>query len=207
MFNVSKSAPPAGPFAYNAPVVVALVRNDFYDKCYLCEEKTPRHLEVEHFYPQAFCQHLINDWQNLLCICGKCNKLRPKTINTINENEVLNCCVDDVENSITLRFDEKTSSLQIAANDVSVKARNTVYLLEKIHNGKNTTSVSHIDLQKLMATELAELEEEIGYFATTVLKNAFRKKIQKRLSRTSCFSAVKRTFIKDRHPEFIDLFD
>lgn len=207
MFNVTKSAAPAEPFAYNDPAVVALVRNDFHDKCYLCEEKALRHLEVEHFYPQAYYPHLTNDWDNLLCICEKCNKIRPKAINTDDKNEVLNCWVDDVETAITLRYNEAGDNVEIQSNALSVKTINTIDLLHRIHNGINTTSNSYVDLRRLIAEELGKLVEAIGYFETTVLKRAFREKIKAQLSRTSCFSAVKRTFIRDRHPSFVPLFD
>lgn len=207
MFNVTKSSPPAEPFAYNDPAVVALVRNDFHDKCYLCEEKPLRHLEVEHFYPQAYYPHLVNNWYNLLCICEKCNKIRPKEINTKNENEVLNCWADDVETAITLRYDETADIVEIKPNDHSVKTANTTELLQKIHNGLKTTSLSYVDLRRLIAEELAELSKEIEYFETTVLKSVFKARISKRLSRTACFSAIKRTFIQEKHPTLINLLN
>ena len=103
MFNVVKSPVPSGNFKYTDQHIIDLVKADFFYKCYLCEEKIPRHLEVEHFYPQKYFPHLENDWTNLLCICEKCNKIRRKNINTTNENEVLDCCTADVENMILLK--------------------------------------------------------------------------------------------------------
>jgi hypothetical protein len=161
MFNVSKSAAPSSPFSYHDPAIVALVRKDFYDKCYLCEEKVPRHLEVEHFYPQAFYPHLEK----------RCNKIRPKKINTSNEDEVLNCIEDDVESLIGLRFDEANNSIEISTNTGSQKVQNTLALLNRIHNGFSTASLSFLDLRKLIAEELAELEAEIYFF-----ENRFSKK-------------------------------
>ncbi len=207
MFNVVKSIAPRTDFSYHDNDVVALVKADFFDKCYLCEEKTPRHLEVEHFYPQAYYPHQINDWNNLLCICEKCNKIRPKKINTTATDEVLNCCTEDVEAAITLRYRETNSTLEIVSNNVSAKTQNTANLLNKIHNGIGSLSLSFVDLRKLMTEELAELLVEIEYFETTILKTVFRERIKKRLSRASCFTAVKRTFIKDKHPELTFLFD
>jgi uncharacterized protein (TIGR02646 family) len=207
MFNVVKSAAPRPVFLYNDSDIVALVKSDFSDKCYLCEEKTPRHLEVEHFYPQAIYPHLINDWANLLCICEKCNKIRPKKINTLNDDEVLNCCIDDVETTIKLKYSEINGTIEINSDSSSIKKENTVNLLNKIHNGIATESLSYIALRRMIAEELAELVKEIEYLETTILKSVFKERITKRLSRTSCFSAIKRNFITEEHPILASLFD
>lgn len=164
MFNVVKSPAPQGDFLYNDVIVVELIRQDFFDKCYLCEEKTPRHLEVEHFYPLSYFPHLKNDWNYLLCICNKCNKIRPKNINTTDENEVLDCCTTDVENLILLKFNNSDSSISFTGANGNIIITNTIKLLQRIHNGIDTASNSYIDLRKLIAQELAELEDEINSF-------------------------------------------
>jgi hypothetical protein len=207
MFNVTKSAAPTGGFKYNDNAIERQVKDDFFDKCYLCEEKVPRHLEVEHFYPQAHYPHLVHHWDNLLCICQKCNKIRPKQINTTNEDEVLNCCEEDVEVLIQLRFLAKEKKVEITGSSQQ-KIKNTIELLDRIHNGGNKTkSNSYSDLQKLIVKELAKLEEDITNLMNYQLEKPFKDKIKQRLSRQSAFMAIKRTYINDFNPEFTELFD
>lgn len=206
MFNVQKSPAPTGHFRYNDHSVQRQVKDDFFGKCYLCEEKTPRHLEVEHFYPQAYYPHLVHDWNNLLCICEKCNKIRPKQINTHSGNEVLNCCEEDVESLIRLRYLAKEQAVQFGTAS-NAKVEQTIDLLQRIHNGLGTQSKSYVDLRKLIAQELSKLEDDINNWMEYDLEKPFKEKIKSRLSRRSAFTAIKRTYISDNYPEFIELFD
>lgn len=206
MFKVTKSDKPAGDFKYNDAAIVALVKADFLYKCYLCEEKTPRHLEVEHFYPQAYFPEKIHDWDNLICICEKCNKIRPKKINTDDTDKVVNPCIDKVETLIQLKYNPSDYSVTISSEDASTIVTNSINLLEKIHNGTNTKSLSFIDLRKLIAEDIAALEEDISNL-NTVIENVFRKRIAKRLSRQSAFFAIKKTFIMENNPELQNLIE
>ena len=207
MFNVKKSDKPAGDFLYNDGHIVKLVKADFFDKCYLCEEKTPRHLEVEHFYPQAYYPEKIHDWNNLICICEKCNKIRPKIINTDKDDSVLNPCTDNVETLIELKYNPADYSISITSGKADIVVSNSINLLERIHNGINTASLSFTDLRKLIATEIAELEDEIYNLYNYQLEKVFTKRIKERLTRQSAFFAIKKTFIQENNPELSDLIE
>jgi hypothetical protein len=205
MFNVKKSSAPVNNFIYTDQFIVDLVKADFFNKCYLCEEKTPRHLEIDHFYPKGYFLHLENVWTNLLCICEKCNKIRPKNINTSIKNQVLDCCIADVENLILLKFNTSVSSISFKGKGQDSIVKNTIQLLQRIHNGIGTTSNSYIDLRRLIANELAALEEEIANYETYTLGKVFKERIRKRVSRQCAFFAVKKTYLTENHPEFLEL--
>jgi len=207
MFKVTKSEMPAGDFKYTDKAVKEQIKKDFFHKCYLCEEKTPRHLEVEHFYPQSSFPEKKHDWDNLICICEKCNKIRPKKINTGEEDAVLNPCKDDVEKLIQLRYNCVDYSVSVSSGAATTIINNTIGLLHRIHNGADSLSYSFIDLRKLIAAELTELEEEINNLSIYNLEAVFTKRIQKRLSRQSAFTAIKKTFILENYPAFKNLFD
>jgi HNH endonuclease len=207
MFNVKKSDRPAGDFKYNDGHIIKLVRADFFDKCYLCEEKTPRHLEVEHFYPKAYHPDKIHDWDNLICICEKCNKIRPKKINTNDVDMVLNPCIDDAESLILLKYNPADSSISISSAEKNIVITNSIELLQRIHNGVNTASFSYVDLRKLIAEEIAALEDDINNLNTYLLEKPFREKIRKKLSRQSAFFAVKKIYIIENNPELSDLIE
>lgn len=201
MFNVKKSEKPLGNFKYNDERIVASVKEDFFYKCYLCEEKTPRHLEVEHFYPQAYFNDKIHDWDNLICICEKCNKIRPKKINTDNTNSVLNPCTDKVETLIHLKYNTSDYSIIISSPETSSIIQKSIDLLDKIHNGIATTSSSYVDLRKLIAEEIAALEDDINNLNTYLIEKPFKEKIKRRLTRQSPFFAIKKTYILENIPE------
>ena len=207
MFNVTKSEIPAGDFKYTDEAIKAQIKEDFFYKCYLCEEKTPRHLEVEHFYPQRYFPKKKHDWNNLICICEKCNKIRPKKINTGEEDAVLNPCKDNVESLIQLQYNVIDYSISVRSGNATTIINNTIGLLNKIHNGTDSLSYSFTDLRKLIAAELTELEEEIYNLSMYNLENVFTKRIKKRLSRQSAFTAIKKTFISENYPAFKKLFD
>ena len=209
MFNVTKSAAPATPFTYQDELVVQQIKDDFFDKCYLCEEKVPRHLEVEHFYPQLHFPLLINNWNNLICICEKCNKIRPKNINTVGQ-EVYDPCTHDVDNFIKLKFNDSQEidiNIVDTTNPLDV---NTKALLDRIHNGIGSKSLSYKDLRKLIINEVAEFELAIENYFTTNIKDGYRVLIKKYLSNKSAFTAFKRWIVRDNPKysvEFLVLFD
>ncbi len=138
------------------------LKKEFFNLCYLCESRDLRNFEIEHFYPQGdkFFPEKINDWDNLFLICGKCNTVRPKNINTKGE-EVFNNCIENVENLITLSYDKKNEQIKIESSEDTTKAKNTVKLLERIYNGKGSLSTDYIELQ-------TEIKNKIEHFKTAL---------------------------------------
>lgn len=163
MINIKRSSEPKESFHYKDEVVKTKLKQDFYNLCYLCEEYSPRHQEVDHFSPQKHDRKKVNTWENLFLICEKCNKIRPKDINSCPEKEVYNNCIDDVENLILLSFDFETKSVKFISSENSTKSVNTINLLERIYNGKASTSLDYLELQK-------ELKNKMDYF-NSILRN------------------------------------
>ncbi len=207
MINIQKSNPPTHTFTYKDSDIREKVKNDFFQMCFICEEIS-RHYEIEHFYPQNSYEHLTNEWHNLFLSCQKCNKIKPKNANTSSDSEILNNCTDDVENIIQLHLNISTKEIEITIHatdkDLIRKAENTKNLcLERIYNGKNTTSLSHIDLRKEIITELARFESLLSkYEKFPRLRKNFESEIAERLSKRtmkseSSFVSFKRRFIRE----------
>ncbi len=120
---------------YNEKSVEDALKKDFFKKCYICEEST-RHFEVDHFYPQKFYGHLVNQYENLFYICQKCNKLKPKIINTYSGNEILDCCKLDPAEYIKLKLNSKECKVeveQIKNNSIlNIIISETIKLLNRI---------------------------------------------------------------------------
>lgn len=211
MVNIVKSKAPEMPFKYNDAAVVEQIRDDFFVLCYICEDFTPRHFEVDHFYPQKHFSELENSWDNLFYSCQKCNKIRPKNINTTG-NEVLNNCTDDVENIITIYYDSDSNKVRIRSDKTSRNVKNTIDLLNKIYNGIDTTSKDSVFLRNEIKNEIADFNAllEKNAKAKGFFKNAIKQRLSKKTkSEKSSFVSFKRQIIKEsfEYKEFIEFFD
>jgi HNH endonuclease len=206
MFNVAKSPAPAGTIDYTDFAIADKVKKDFHYKCYLCEEASARHLEIDHFFPKSLFPEQTHYWDNLFSGCSKCNKIKSSVFNTDPGKHILNCCTEDVEAAITLRYNLFDSSVTIIANEEEDKKINTFDLLNRIYNGVGTSSMSYFYLRDAVASQLAELRKKVDdYRDYPSVEN--KQKIKDFLSRKSAFTAIKRTLINDFNPEFTELFD
>ncbi len=219
MINITKSLAPNRVFSYKESVIRDAVQKDFHKMCYLCEEVT-RHYEIDHFYPQKDYEYLIDDWNNLFYICQKCNKIRPKNINTCSDNEVLNNCEDNVESLLIIYYNSTDESIIILPNTIDskilYKVENTIRLLNRIYNGIDTTSLSYIDLRNEIEEKVAQFEKDIENYRKAIgkFKELFKKPIIRALSKKSqknesSFVSFKRYIIKSKASlkEFEQYFD
>jgi len=185
---------------YDEQIVIDSLKKDFYKKCYLCEEVT-RHFEVDHFYPQVSHDNLINEYSNLFYSCQKCNKLKPKKTNTIQDEEILNCCDTDVEKYIKLSLDIQQCKVNVEQikfnNSLELKIANTIKLLNRIYNGENSKSNSCEDLKDEIIKEIEHFRRIIDKYQTTRLKNSTLNEIKDKLKLNSSYSTFKRWIIKD----------
>ena len=174
-------------FKYTDSKVKRVLRTDFKGLCYLCEEYTTKHAEVDHFYPVKFYPNYEHDWKNLFYICQKCNKIRPKKINTCSDDEIINCCELNPTGLISFIYDFKSDKINIQNllkkdSKLYPKTKNTCQLLERIYNGVESQSLSYIDLRTEIKRQLQHLDKLLDNFEAVKpakLKRAFRKKIVK----------------------------
>jgi len=185
---------------YSDNIVKESLKIDFNKKCYLCEEVT-RHFEVEHFYPQKYYTHLINEYLNLFYCCQKCNKIKPKDINTNSNNEILNCCEIDIEKYIKLKLNILECKIEIIKVDsikfFDTQIDNTITLLDRIYNGTNSKSNSCEDLKNEIVEIISEFQKKLEQYQKSKLKRAISQDIQKDLDKKSSYSTFKRWIIRD----------
>jgi len=193
---------------YNDNEVLNSLKSDFRRKCYLCEEVT-RHFEVDHFYPQKYYTHLVNNYSNLFYICQKCNKIKPKIVNTHSENEILDCCDIDVERYIKLKLNSKKCSIEIKQirtdTNLDKKIKSTIKLLDRIYNGVGSKSNACEDLRDEIKETIISFRKKLDIYNTTKLKRAVIEKIKEDLDISSSYSTFKRWIIRDnlsRYREF-----
>jgi len=185
---------------YSEKNVTDSLKVDFKKKCYLCEEVT-RHFEVDHFYPQKYYNHLINDYLNLFYCCQKCNKIKPKKINRDSDNEILNCCDIDIEKYIKLKLNLRECIIEIEQVETTLeldkKIKNTIELLHRIYNGRNSQSNSCEDLRDDIIENIDSFRKKINRYSSIKLKRAIIEEIKEDLNIGSAYSSFKRWIIRD----------
>jgi len=212
MINIKRSPAPTHQFKYTDDIIKEKVRDDFFHLCYICEEYVPVSFEIDHFFPkgQKEFEHLTHEWTNLFCICSKCNKERPKDINTKGK-EVLNNCIDDVEKIINLRYEN--SKVEVIANGNTNEIKNTVKLLNRIFNGigaPDENKRSHIHRREAVKKVLDKFENFIEKYNKN--NSLFEDEIENCLSKktkntSSAYVSFKRQLVKDKYKEFEKYFD
>jgi hypothetical protein len=197
MVYLKKSLPsPVMERNHNTPIIIQSLEYDFKNKCYICEEKLPKDINVEHFVSHQGDENLKYDWNNLFLSCRHCNDIK-----STDYDNLLNC---------TLSIDNVDTGLHYYCNPMpkekpifdilipSVKATQTKELLEKCFNGEHTGQ------KKLESSNLrSALLKEIRVFQDLLFDyeenedEYFLIKIKYHLNNKSAFTAFKRWIIRD----------
>ncbi|MDR0603116.1 MAG: HNH endonuclease [Bacteroidales bacterium] len=187
---------------YKKEDVLERLKNDFKNKCYLCELKAPTSINVEHFEPHKGDMDKKFDWNNLFLSCAHCNNTKlaqPKYDN------ILNCTnkEDDVENRLKYIFISfPIERIDIVALDDSAKTQNTKELLLAVYNGATPLKkLESANLRTHILNEIGDFQQLLlTYFNDTVSveeKRLLLSKICDHISRESHFTAFKRWIIKE----------
>lgn len=155
--------PDAGAYR-NSDVLEAFDR-DFYSKCYLTEQKFANSwaMDIEHFRSKAFGQypHLKYEWSNLYPCSHDANLLKPKKdpiegyLDPCDPN-------DDVEKDIVYTLGLGGTAFFDPLNDSNIRAKNTVSLLDRVHNGADSDSIKKTaELRFLIAKKAEDVKEAV----------------------------------------------
>jgi len=188
MFNVKKNKQLHSVSNHKSNDVRQQVREEFFGLCYLCECFPNQNFHIDHFYSSKHYPEKENQWENPFHSCPTCNSIKSDSFNTNSKNEILNCCVDDMENYIQLSFDKKTYHIDIQIIIKNSKSINTKELLNRIYNGTNTSSDAYKYNRDAIAEELRNLEDIIKDFEKIKIPNLKAGKlilIKKMLTRTN----------------------
>lgn len=224
MINIEKSSPPpqclekeknkAGGDYKCGDVLERLVR-DFHGKCYLCENKEPHNIEVDHFLPHRGDKDLKFDWDNLFLSCGHCNNTKGCKFDNI-----LNCTnpEHDVENWIKYEVkpfpDEKVKITALRDDEL---VNNTVQLLVEIFNGTTPLKViESSNIRKTLLKDILDFQKQLRKYVECDKKNIedksdeerekYSRRIKKHLTGSSAFTAFKRWIVKE-NPVFREIFE
>lgn len=225
MVNYSKSQPPPASLAtekvkgksgkYNKPDVLERLENDFYNKCYICEQKAPISINVEHLKSHRGNLDLKFDWSNLFWGCTHCNLTKGTQFDNI-----LNCTFDDhdVLNWIICRMKPYPKEMvsfeeNYLGGDLKNELSNTVELLKRVYNGTTSHKEKEAaNLRRRLQKELIEFQENLFVCYNDLADEAIRLKakqdIKNSLKPQAPFTAFKYWIIKENsklNSDFQDL--
>jgi len=216
MININKSypAPPCLEKEKNKPkskkydcdgVKEQLVK-DFFDKCYICEEKDVSKKIIEHFQSHhgGKNRNLMFDWDNLYLACGHCNEIKGAHFdNILNCTDMSHKIVDWLEFRIDITPYAQAEIIPIEKNAL---VENTAKLLNGVYNGTNLSNKFNSNsIRKKLIKHLVEFQQLLyDYFYKEGLdsddKIKLRKEIKRYLQPDTHFTAFKIWIIK-RTPE------
>lgn len=212
-FSKRPTPPPslANQKSWTDPDTIQALAEDFKNKCYICGDKGPTALNVEHFEEHGNDPKKMYDWNNLFYSCEHCNHTKNDTFRKGNSN-LLNCT--DVNQKVDLwimylfLLDHKLKAIvSFCPNPwhfdpkYNTQRDNTIKLLDRVFNGTNKA------VRTKEAANLTEkLKDEICRFEGKLLeyKNArqplVRDKLRMELIRMAAtdapFAAFKRWIIR-----------
>lgn len=186
--------------SYKETDVLERLKEDFKNKCYICETKEPQNINVEHFQPHKGNIDLKFDWNNLFFSCGHCNNTKLDKF-----DDILNCTESNaVETKIKYEikpFPKEKAKIEAIENTAQIN--NTVELLNQIYNG--TTNLKQIESSNMRRNLLKEIKEfqallfEYDEEEDVEEKEKTKKKIAKHLNLNSSYTAFKRWIIRDNN--------
>ncbi|MEY8524938.1 HNH endonuclease [Lachnospiraceae bacterium 38-10] len=181
---------------YRSKEVLTILQQDFHNKCYICEEKYPTSINVEHIRSVKNYEHLKYKWENLFYACFHCNKIKGSSY-----DHIIDCTKKDPEIYILMCFNAyPTYYVEVVDRINSTENEKTKELLDKIYNGTGT-SISKIEADNLknkISNELRQfLEYTESYFNESdfKLKAVYLERIKRMLSRESNFAGFKRSMV------------
>lgn len=186
--------------SYNKQDVLDAIKEDFKNKCYICEWKKPISINVEHFIPHKGNKDLKFDWDNLFLACYHCNNTKLGGFTNL-----LNCTIeaDNVDKKIKYSIDTfPTGDVIIEAVEKSPKVIETVSLLEAIYNG--TTPQKKMESENLRDAIREEIDlfrlSLVNFYKTGIphLKIIYEREIMEHLNKNSNFTAFKKWIIYSR---------
>ncbi|MEY4927322.1 MAG: hypothetical protein RI894_1758 [Bacteroidota bacterium] len=207
MINYERTQPPPPCLAttrkYDCEGVLIQLKADFKNKCYLCEQKAPVSLNIEHFKPHKGDERLKLDWNNLFFVCAHCNNCK---LAITQFDDILNCTNPAIRIVDRIQFDIKPFPKEypkIRAITADETTKNTVSLLEKIYNGEHTANklIASDNLRAALKTEIKLFGQKLDEYYEEDLqiqeKERIKNEIKRMLAASSAFTAFKTWIIKE----------
>ena len=198
--------------SYRNPDLFKAFDNCFYSKCYLTEQKFPnsRKMDVDHFIPLNERPDLAYTWSNLFPSEHLANMMKPKKTPYGGYLDPTNP-EDNVEEDILYSLSMYGENPVFEAKDANcVKSKNTVKLLNRLHNGydeessESTKSLRGVIQKKYIVI----LKKIIAYNHAQSSQEKFQtsRELKELLSRKSSYTMLCRSIpeVRKISEEFFD---
>ena len=191
--------------SYSEADVVRRLKEDFHNKCYICEMKDLQDPEVEHLLPHKNRKYpeRVFDWNNLFWACGHCNKVKNQQK---YDEGILDCCRQDPEEVIFFRLAEAEVIVAAKREDDS-RAVLTAMLIGEVFNLKNTAMRDHKrDLRfRKLNKEMNVLYDNLEEMKKNPGSRVIMRKLKALLRKESAFAAFKRNYVRENGKQFPQL--
>lgn len=189
---------------YDKSDVIERLKEDFHNKCYICEMKELQDPNVEHLLPHKNGKYLERkfNWENLFWSCGHCNGIKN---NGKYDAGIIDCCKQDPENYLNFQIENDNVAVTVKNTNDKISER-TALLIEETFSLRNTGMRIYTSDERL---RLLQKEMNILYKQLEKLHNNPDSKVVMRticslLKRESAFAAFKRCYIRehaDKYPQ------
>lgn len=187
--------------SYRELDVILQLRQDFHDKCYLCEIDELQSAEVEHLHSHGGSVDLMFSWPNLFLSCRHCNSIK-------NQGQyhdiILDCC--NVDPETVMQQELRDGHVSVTPTSDSQEAIMTARLLTECFEKKNT-GIRTLE----STTRVTALSRTMNTLYKTLSKHRMTpsmrslKTLRGMLNRTYRFSGFTRTYVRMHLKEYPDL--
>lgn len=117
---------------YDGDDVKALLAQDQYNKCYICERKRTTDFEIEHLHSQQNYPDEKYNWENLLFACSYCNGRKLSLF-----DDIINPLQEVVEEKIVQKINYTDRKADFTPTLQGEVVQQTIRLLGRIFNGSD----------------------------------------------------------------------
>lgn len=193
--------------SYEKKDVVERLKNDFHDKCYICEMDKLQDPQVEHLLPHKngkFHDRKF-DWNNLFWSCGHCNSVKNQKK---YDEGIIDCCIIDPENVMSFQLKDENVSIW-ARDEKDFQAALTAELVTEVFNLQNTgMRVYKSELRfRELTLEMNKLYDSIEELQSNPDSRFALRKLKALLRRESRFAAFKRNYIRENQQKYRQLLE
>lgn len=192
--------------SYEKPDVVERLKEDFHNKCYICELKNLQDPQVEHLLPHKNGKYHDRkfDWNNLFWACGHCNGVKNQRK---YDSGILDCCKIDPEQKIIFRLKQNDIELLSTMVVPDEETKRTMELVREVFNLRNTgLRVYKSDMRfKELQKEMNCLFDNLEKLKADPKSPLVLRKLRALLKREAAFAAFKRCYVREHLSDYPQL--
>lgn len=190
---------------YDKPDVVKRLKDDFHNKCYICEMKELQDPNVEHLLPHKNGKYPERkyDWENLFWSCSHCNGIKNKGK---YDEGIIDCCKQDPEECLSFKLQNDKVVVEVKNKEDDLQNR-TALLVVETFSLKNTGMRTYTSDErlKLLQREMNLLYKQLEKVHKNPESKVAMRTAYSLLRRESAFAAFKRCYVREHAAEYPQL--